>query len=83
MDAFFRCVPATKKKRITDSEWAFALQKFHAEAIAIRKRFSLGILGRALVTYRFQKQMLSAGFDAATVRKVVFSLVLNAFTSGA
>ena len=82
MDAFFRSIPANKKKRISDSEWTFALQKFHLEAIAIRKRFSLGVVGRALVTYRFQKQMLGAGFDAATVRKVVFSLVLNAFSSG-
>lgn len=83
MDAFFRCVPSNKKKRVSEAEWATALQKFHTEAIAIRKRFSLGLIGRAMATYRFQKQMLNAGFDAATVRKVVFSLVLNAFTSGA
>ncbi|WP_342617870.1 hypothetical protein [Rhodoferax sp. GW822-FHT02A01] len=81
LEAFFRSVPANRKKRITDGEWAGALHAFHKEAIAIRKQFGLGPLGRALATYQFQKKLLAAGFDAATVRKVVFSLVLNAFVS--
>lgn len=81
LDAFFRSIPANRKKRITDAEWTQALKRFHAEALLIRKRFSLGPLGRALATYRFQKELLLAGFDAATVRKVVFSLVLNVFVS--
>jgi len=82
LEAFVRAVPANRKKRISDAEWTQALNGFHKEAIAIRKRFSLGLLGRALATYQFQKKLLAAGFDAATVRKVVFSLVLNAFVYG-
>jgi hypothetical protein len=82
LEAFSRSIPANRKKRISDAEWTLALDRFHKEAIAIRKRFSLGPLGRALATYQFQKKLLAAGFDAATVRKVVFSLVLHAFVSG-
>jgi hypothetical protein len=78
-EAFFRCVPKDKKKRISESEWTAALQKFHRDAFTIRKQFSLGISGRAVATYQFQKRLFAAGFDADTVRKVVFSLVLNAF----
>jgi hypothetical protein len=79
-EAFFRSVPANKKKRVSEADWSIALEKFHREASAIRVRFSLGLLGRALATYHFQKRLLAAGFDADTVRKVVFSLMLNAFT---
>jgi hypothetical protein len=81
-DAFARLVPAQRGQRISEAQWASALQKFHREAIAIRKRFALGPFTRALATYHFQKQLFKAGFEAATVRKVVFSLVLNAFTAG-
>jgi hypothetical protein len=81
VEAFFRSVPASRNRRINDADWEQALNRFHGEAGAIRKRYSLGPLGRAMATYRFQKQLLGAGFDAATVRKVVFSLVLNAFTA--
>ncbi len=81
--AFAKCVPANQKKRMSDAEWALSLQKFHLEARAIRKRLALGPLARALATYHFQKRLLKAGFDADIVRKVVFSLVLNAFTARA
>ena len=83
MDAFSRSIPKQRKGRISDAEWSQSLTRFHTEAIAIRKRFSLGPMGRALATYQFQKKLMVAGFDAATVRKVVFSLVLNAFVSRA
>lgn len=82
-EAFFRSVPKDKKKRISESEWTVALQKFHRDALAIRKQFSLGIFGGAKATYLFQKRLIAAGFDADTVRKVVFSLVLNTFTPSA
>ena len=82
-EAFAKCVPANSKKRLSDAEWAQSLQKFHREAKAIRQRLSLGPIDRALATYHFQKRLLQAGFGADIVRKVVFSLVLNAFTSGA
>jgi hypothetical protein len=81
--AFVRCVPINQKRRMSEAEWAQALQKFHLDARQIRQQFALGLFGRALVTYRFQKLLLKAGFDAEIVRKVVFSLVLNAFTAGA
>ncbi len=66
---------------MSESEWANALQKFHNEAHAIRHKFALGLIARALVANQFQKQLLAAGFDADIVRKVVFSLVLNVFVS--
>jgi hypothetical protein len=82
-EAFAKCVPANQKKRLSDAEWTQSLQKFHREAKAIRQRLQLGPLSRALATYHFQKRLLQAGFDAGIVRKVVFSLVLNAFTASA
>lgn len=81
--AFAKCVPIKRSQRMSEAEWTRSLQKFHLEAKAIRKRFALGPIGRALATYHFQKRLVGAGFDVATVRKVVFSLVLNAFTAGA
>jgi len=82
-EAFAKCIPANQKKRLSDAEWASSLQKFHRAASEIRTRLALGPLGRALATYHFQKLLLQAGFDAGIVRKVVFSLVLNAFTAKA
>lgn len=82
-DAFFRCAPVARKKPATEAEWAAALQKFHNEANTIRKKFSLGLLGRALAAYRFQKQLLAAGIEPKVARQVVFALVLNAFAPSA
>ncbi|MEI8157490.1 MAG: hypothetical protein WCH60_11550 [Burkholderiales bacterium] len=81
-EAFFKCIPsANKKKRLSEAEWDKALQAFHRDARAIRSRFSLGPIARAFATYQFQKRLFVAGFDGDVVRKVVFSLVLNAFIS--
>lgn len=80
-DAFFRCAPVGKKKRVTEAEWATALGKFHLQAQEIRRRYALGFLARALVAYRFQKRLLAAGFTPEVVRKVVFAVVLNSFSS--
>lgn len=80
-EAFFKSVPANNKKRMSEAEWSNSLNKFHRAAKEIRLRYALGPLARALATYHFQKRLLAAGFDADVVRKVVFSVVLNAFVS--
>ena len=80
-EAFFRSAPADKRKRISEADWANSLKKFHREAKEIRRRYSLGFLARAGAAYYFQRRLLAAGFQADTVRKVVFSLVLSSFTS--
>lgn len=80
-EAFFRSAPGNGKKRLSETEWTNSLKKFYRAASEIRRRYSLGFLGRAIVAYRFQKRLLAAGFQADTVRKVVFSLVLNSFTT--
>jgi hypothetical protein len=79
-EAFLRAAPANKKKRPSETEWTLALKKFHAEASEIRRRYSLGFLARARASYLLQQRLIAAGFQADTVRKVVFSLVLNSFT---
>lgn len=79
-EAFFRSAPANKRKQMNEAEWANSLKKFHAEAKEIRSRYALGFLARAATAYYFQKRLLAAGFDADTVRKVVFSLVLSSFS---
>jgi hypothetical protein len=80
-EAFFRSAPVDRKKRMSEVEWADSLNKFHVEAKAIRSRYSLGLLARAGAAYYFQRRLLDAGFSPDTVRKVVFSLVLNSFSS--
>ena len=80
-EAFFRSTPGNGRKRLSEAEWTSSLKKFYREADEIRRRYSLGFLGRAIVAYRFQKRLLAAGFQADTVRKVVFSLVLSSFAS--
>ena len=82
-EAFFRAAPVERKKRMSEQEWVGSLKKFHLEAKEIRRRYSLGFLGRARAAYKFQRRLLAAGFPADTVRKVVFSLVLSSFSSDA
>lgn len=79
--AFSKCVPKSKRAQTNEAEWARALEKFYAEADAIRMRYSLGFIGRARVAYMFQRRLLDSGLDADTVRKVVFSLVLSSFSA--
>lgn len=81
--AFAKCVPVKRSQRMSEAEWTIALSRFHQEARGIRQRHALGPIARALATYHFQKQLLGSGFDPVVVRKVVFSLVLNAFTASA
>ncbi len=78
---FFSCIPKSKRGRTNEAEWARALDKFYAEADAIRARYSLGFIGRARVAYLFQKRLLESGLDADTVRKVVFSLIFSSFSA--
>ena len=80
-EAFFRTAPSDKKKRLSETAWAVALQKFQREAIAIRQRLGLGFFARALTAYYFQRRLLAAGYAPDTVRKVVFSLVLSSFSN--
>jgi hypothetical protein len=79
--AFSKCVPKSQRGRTNEAEWTRALAKFFAEADAIRLRYSLGFIGRARVAYLFQRRLLESGLDAETVRKVVFSLAFNSFSS--
>jgi len=78
--AFFRSVPSQKKQRMSDEEWTRSLNKFHQEAKAIRQRLSLGVLARARSAFILQQSLLQEGFPADVVRKLVFALVLNAFS---
>ena len=80
-DAFFRSAAGNGRKQLSEKEWTNSLNVFYRKADEIRHRYSLGFLGRAIVAYRFQKRLLAAGFEADTVRKVVFSLVLSSFSS--
>lgn len=77
--AFLRAAPPSKNKRMSEDAWVKALTQFHAEAKQIRQRFSLGFFGRAKAAYFLQQRLIAAGIQADTVRKVVFSLILNAF----
>ncbi len=79
-EAFLSSAPTNKKKRLSEEAWANSLTKFHAAASEIRRRFSLGLLGRARAAYLLQQRLIAAGFQADVVRKVVFSLILNSFS---
>jgi len=82
-EAFFSCLPKGKKQQYSEAQWGATLQQFYKEAGKIRARYRLGVLGRALTAYHFQKRLFEAGIDSDVVRKVVFSLLLNAFHPGA
>lgn len=79
VQAFVRCMPKGKNKQTNETEWNKALGKFFVDAREIRTRYGLGFIARARVAYQLQGRLLASGFDADTVKKVVFSLVLNAF----
>lgn len=78
-EAFLRAAPPSRNKRMSEGEWLKSLKQFHGEAREIRRRFSLGFLGRAKAAYLLQQRLMAAGIRGDTVRKVVFSLVLNSF----
>jgi hypothetical protein len=77
--AFFRAVPADRKKRVKEGEWAAALERFHRDARTIRQRLSLGVLARARSALLLQRRLIAGGFPPDIVRKLVFTLLLNAF----
>ena len=79
---FFKSIPATKKRRMTEMEWVSALDKFHSAARDIRKQYALGVVARAVTAYYFQRRLLQAGLDTDTVRKLLLSLVLHFFVCG-
>ncbi|HJV85650.1 MAG TPA: hypothetical protein VJ698_09240 [Noviherbaspirillum sp.] len=78
--AFMRAAPPSKNKRMSEDAWLKALNQFHAEAREIRRRHSLGFLARAKAAYLLQQKLIAAGIHADIVRKVVFSLILSAFS---
>ncbi len=80
--AFLRSTPENRKKQLSEAEWTRSLKKFYEEASKIRQRYSLGFIARARTAYQLQQRLIAAGYPADAVRKVVFSLILNAFTGG-
>jgi hypothetical protein len=78
-EAFTNSLPKTGNKKSSEADWAAALDRFNAEARAIRERYRLGVIGRAVSAHRLQRRLLAAGFPSDMVRHVVFSMVLNAF----
>ena len=78
--AFLRAAPSSRNKRMSEETWVKSLKKFHGEAREIRRRFSLGLFGRAKAAYLLQKRLIEAGIGADAARKVVFSLVLNSLS---
>ncbi len=77
---FTRVMPAGRKGRVSEKDWTVALEKFHKEAREVRQRLALGIFARARSAFMLQNRLLEAGFPADIVRKLVFTLVLNAFS---
>lgn len=78
--AFKAAIPKPKKNKSPgNAEWALALEKFNARAREIRNQYRLGLLGRVVVAYRLQPQLLSMGYSPEVVRQILFSMVLHAF----
>lgn len=78
-DAFQQSLPVAKSKKPTLADWTSAIRIFNGKARKIRLEHKLGVFGRAIVAYRLQQRLLAAGFPAAVVRQVIFSMVINAF----
>lgn len=79
--AFAKVIPSSQKKRLSEAEWVSALHRFHQNAATIPQQYKLGVFGRALTVYRFQKILVASGFPPDIVRKVAFSLLLNGFAA--
>lgn len=56
------------------------LDRFYAEARAQRQRLRLGVVGRARVAFGLQQRLLEDGYPQDLVRKVLFALVVSAFS---
>ncbi len=78
--AFMAVVPKSKKNKAPGkAEWALAMEQFNGRAREVRDRYSLGLLGRAVVAYRLQPRLIAAGYAPDVVRQILFSMVLHAF----
>lgn len=79
--AFTACKPKARKLAGQQLEWEKSLNRFNQDARAIRARYRLGPLGRAIVAFRLQKLLIANGHPPEVVRQLVFSMILNAFVS--
>lgn len=77
--AFNASKPKTRKTGAQALDWEQSLSRFNQEARAIRFRYRLGPLGRAVVAYRLQKSLIAKGHPPEVARQLVFSMILNAF----
>lgn len=78
--AFLAAAPKPHKNKVpSKAEWATALEKFNTQARAVRVRYRLGPIDRAVVAYRFQPRLLAIGYSPDVVRQILFSMVLHAF----
>lgn len=79
-DAFTRSFPTVgKKNKLTKADWSLALGKFNQSARDIRVQYKLGVIGRAVSAYQFQKSLLAKGHQPDVVRQLLFSMIINAF----
>ena len=78
---FSRVLPLAAKgpKRASPETVAAGLNSFFAAASAERQRYRMGLLSRARVALYLQQRLLGAGYQAALVRQVLFSMLLAAF----
>lgn len=70
---------ATRGKPHAGQTLGEKLDRFYAEARALREIHHLGFLSRAQVIRHLQGRMISAGYESDLVYRVVFSLLLSAF----
>ncbi len=56
------------------------LDRFYAEARVQRQRLRLGVVGRARVAFGLQQRLLENGYPEDLVRKVLFALIVSAFS---
>jgi hypothetical protein len=56
------------------------LNRFYAEARALRARLRLGVISRARVAFHLQQRLLAEGYPQDLVRQVLFSLLVSAFS---
>ncbi len=66
-----------KKARPEDFEKA--LGRFYEEARQQRRTYGLGIVTRARIVLRLQRELNNAGYSSDMTRQVLFSLILSAF----
>jgi hypothetical protein len=75
-------VRAEKQRLLSEKEVQIGLRRFYAAAKDERRKYRLGVIGRARVAFGLQQRLLNAGYPPQLVKQVLFAMLSSAFVGG-